>query len=416
MNGRWIYVLLIGLVSNSCSKNGITLPPYNANSNLSNTILVTDSVIRQLEGVYMLGPGSDGLGSHFVCKKSKSKLSFFSAKEGIYIILNYGLNPNDSSIQFSGFWRYSERRDQGTILFSISVNNGARDLLLQHGVGNHLILEGAYTANGGSTAPLSFIFERQFSAYTLAHPFQIYAHHGVQTTANPPYAENSLGGVLHDEDYGANGLEFDVHLTRDHVPICIHDGSINTRINEKGPLSGDFIQYDFPFLTRYIRLVDGEQIPSVEQVLTAFIDSTSMTHMWLDIKGDPGIFKYLEPVVRNAYSHAAAVNRTVVIFADLPTKSVIKEYQTQPSYASLPTMCELSLQDVMDNHCQYYGPRFSEGLLLAEVEKAHSLGIQVLSWTLNDKNIISNYIQNGKFDGVISDYPAYVVYDYYTYY
>jgi hypothetical protein len=38
----------------------------------------------------------------------------------------------------------------------------------------------------------------------------------------------------------------------------------------------------------------------------------------------------------------------------------------------------------------------------------------VISWTLNDKGLIKNYIQNGQFDGFISDYPAYVVYDFYT--
>ncbi len=47
----------------------------------------------------------------------------------------------------------------------------------------------------------------------ISTPFEIYSHHGVQTVSNPPFAENSIGGVLNDEDYGVNGLEFDVQLT-----------------------------------------------------------------------------------------------------------------------------------------------------------------------------------------------------------
>ena len=44
----------------------------------------------------------------------------------------------------------------------------------------------------------------------------------------------------------------------------------------------------------------------------------------------------------------------------------------------------------------------------------HGLGMKVFSWTLNDRTIILDYLKNGNFDGFISDYPAYVVYDYYT--
>jgi glycerophosphoryl diester phosphodiesterase len=224
---------------------------------------------------------------------------------------------------------------------------------------------------------------------------------------------------LNDEDYGVTGIEYDVRMTKDHVPICIHDPSINTRLLLKGPLSGDFDQYNFSTLEEYIRLRDGQKIPSVEQVLDAFVESTTLKYMWLDIKGNTDVFKYLEPVVRNAYAKAAALGRNVVIFADMPTDVVIDQYNAWPPYAAapkLPTMCELELQKVIDNHCEYWGPRYSEGLLLDDVDHAHSLGIKVFSWTLNDKNIIRNYLQDGRFDGFITDYPAYVVYDFYTMY
>jgi glycerophosphoryl diester phosphodiesterase len=249
----------------------------------------------------------------------------------------------------------------------------------------------------------------------LSREFTIFAHHGIQTTANPPYAQNSLNGAVHDEDYGVDGLEFDVRLTKDNVPICMHDASFDIRLTEKGPVYGDFNQYSFAFLEAYVRLIDGEKIPSLAQALTAFIDSTNMKYFWMDVKGDPDVFKYMEPVVRAAYAHAAGVNRNVVIFADLPSDDVIAEYQKQPSYgADLPCMCELSLQDAIDNNCKYFGPRYTLGLLTDDVNKGHSLGIKSYSWTLNDQHTILSYLQNGKFDGFITDYPAYVIYDYYA--
>lgn len=76
-------------------------------------------------------------------------------------------------------------------------------------------------------------FTRAFTANAINKGLMVFAHHGVQTTANPPFAENSLLNVLNDEDYGVNGLEYDVRMTKDNVPICIHDPSVNTRLTKK---------------------------------------------------------------------------------------------------------------------------------------------------------------------------------------
>jgi glycerophosphoryl diester phosphodiesterase len=407
MKRYFLYFLLPLMFLASCKKNEITVPPSAEDSNLTNTQPVGFNIMKTMEGIYTLTTGSNALGDNFVCKVSKKKVSFFSNKDGIFIILKYGLKSTDGSIQFSGFWRYSERKDQGNIQFTITAANGATDLL--NGIINHLTLTGA---NAGNDMRLQYT--RPFSADAISRGFMIMAHHGVLTTSDPPYAENSLLSVLNDEDYGVTGLEFDVRMTKDHVPICIHDPSINTRLTMKGPLSGGWDQYSFDLISSYIRLVDGQKVPSVEQALNAFIDSTNLSYFWMDVKGNVDVFKYLEPVVRKANARAAAINRKVVIFAGLPSEEVINEFHKQPSYADLPTLCEQSLQLALDNKSKYFGPRFSEGILLDDVAKAHANGIKVISWTLNDKGLIKNYLQNGEFDGFITDYPAYVVYDYYT--
>jgi glycerophosphoryl diester phosphodiesterase len=146
--------------------------------------------------------------------------------------------------------------------------------------------------------------------------------------------------------------------------------------------------------------------------------------MWLDIKGNTDIFKYLEPIVRNAYAKAQAANRDVVIFSGLPSSDVIDDLNklgtynsTNPAYsysAPLPTLAEETVQKAIDNHSSFFGPRFTNGLLLPEVQQAHANGIKVISWTLNSKALVLDYLQHGDFDGFITDYPAYVVYYYYT--
>jgi glycerophosphoryl diester phosphodiesterase len=404
---RTIY-LLIFLASFGCRKNEITTPPPADNSNLVGTQPIPGSTMKKMEGIYKLSGGSNILGEQFVCKVSRFKVSFFSNKDGLFFILNYGYKASDGSIQFSGFWRYSERTEQGNIQFSITAANGATDLLA--GIVKNLVITGV---NPGNDIQLKY--DRPFSAAAINRDFIIFAHHGVQTTANPPYAENSLLGVLNDEDYGVTGLEYDIRMTGDNVPICIHDPSVNTRLTVKGPLSGTWDQYPFSLLDNYIRLIDNQKIPSVEQALNAFIDSTTLTYFWMDIKGNKDIFKYLEPIVRKAYARAATQNRKVVILAGLPSSDVIEEFHKQPTYgADLPTLSEESIDVAITNGSKFFGPRFSKGLLLEDVAKAHSKGIRVISWTLNDKTLIRNYLEKGQFDGFITDYPAYVVYDFYT--
>ncbi len=64
----------------------------------------------------------------------------------------------------------------------------------------------------------------------------------------------------------------------------------------------------------------------------------------------------------------------VVMYADMPSTTVISQFQSYPPYraSGYPTMCELTLQDVIDNGCTRWGPRYSRGLLLDDVAQAHS--------------------------------------------
>lgn len=413
MKYRHIYRLLIVITLFSCNKNELTIPPVNKGENLVNTEAITNSVMKKMEGVYTLSDGSNKLGTEFVCKVSRRKVSFFSNQNGIFFILDYGYNASNGSIQFSGFWRFTENANQGTINFSIAKTDGADDLMLR-GIVSNLQLKGILNSPAQS---ISLKYKRPFSNYVLTHEFFIWAHGAIPVKANEPFTVNSLNAIIHDEEYGANGMEIDIQLTKDNVPILMHDDSFDNRLTKKGPLYGKYNDFTFDFLEKNVELLDGQKIPSLAQALQTMIDSTSMKHCWLDIKGDPDIFKYLEPVVKNAYAHARAVGRDVTILAGLPSEDVLTEFKKQPSYgADLPCLCELSLQDAIDNYCKFFGPRFTLGLLLDDVSKAHSLGIKVISWTVTDKATTLDYLKNGKFDGFLSDNTAYAVYDYYALY
>lgn len=401
-----LHIVLLFLFA-SCGRVTIVPPPVSDHAHLAGTSVLPADTMKKMEGIYVLAGGSNDLGEKFVCKVSRSRVAFFSEKEGIYIILQHGYKAGDGSIRFSGFWRYTKTKEQGTITFSMPAVTGGNGLL--SGNMNKMVLQGSL--NGG---PVSLKFEQPFTATAMSKNFILIAHRGVQTDSDPPFAENSLNAMLHVEDYGVNGMEIDVNMTKDQVPICVHDENINSRTMRTGALSGKWEDHSFQVISDQVRLIDGQKIPSVEQALNTFIDSTDMTYLWLDIKGNKDIFKYLEPLIRKAYAKAAAQNRQVVLFAGIPSDEVVEELHAQPTYAGLPTLFEQSLDLVIENGGTYYGPRYSEGLHLEEAAKAHSKGIKVICWTLNKERFIRKYLKQGAFDGFVTDNPSFVLYNLYT--
>lgn len=98
----------------------------------------------------------------------------------------------------------------------------------------------------------------------------ILAHRGASAYA----PENTLAAFLLARELGADGIELDVQLTRDKVPVIIHDDRVDRTTNVKGPVSDMTI-------AEIARLdagswkseeYGGEPIPTLAQVFDALSD------------------------------------------------------------------------------------------------------------------------------------------------
>jgi hypothetical protein len=204
---------MIPALVSACSQNEITIPPAGQDANLAGTVPIAQPSIKNMEGIYKLSAGNAGLGSNFVCKASRFKMSLFSDVSGISIILKYGLNQTTGAIEFSGFWRVTEDNVQGLANFTIASADGATELL-QNGNPSNIKLKGVFrNANGGEARDVEIRFSKSFTTYAKNNAFMIFGHHGISTTANPPYSENSLDAARYAEDYGLTGIEYDIRLT-----------------------------------------------------------------------------------------------------------------------------------------------------------------------------------------------------------
>jgi len=159
MTGRNILKYLIFVFAfSACSKNQTVLQPT---VNIGNVYFVSDTSMKKMEGIYAVNSGTTGYGNQWVCKVSKYRVSFFSNQNGIFMILKYGVDPSDSSLKFSGFWRFSEDVTQGLVNFVLPKAEAIA--FLKTGDISKLTLNGNIISAAGSSSPISFSFSKSFN-------------------------------------------------------------------------------------------------------------------------------------------------------------------------------------------------------------------------------------------------------------
>ena len=92
---------------------------------------------------------------------------------------------------------------------------------------------------------------------------------------------------------------------------------------------------------------------------------------------------------------------------------VINEFLAYPDYVNIISLCELELDDVRKTNASVWSPRWTLGTQLDKVREMHAEGRKVFSWTIDDQTFIKKFIQEGEFDGLLSNYSASTSYYFY---
>jgi glycerophosphoryl diester phosphodiesterase len=220
--------------------------------------------------------------------------------------------------------------------------------------------------------------------------------------------------IRYAERLGATGVEIDVHLTKDQVPILYHDNNINLRLTQNSGLVGPVEDYTYAQLQTFVRLINGERIPTLSEALDAVVYETSLHTVWLDMKAVQLSMPAIRSIQMEYLDKATAAGRTVDILIGLPTQDKFDEFKTLPDYMQAPSLCELSAEQAGEVNAEVWAPRFTEGTQNGLVEEIHGEGRRAFVWTLDEPNFIQDFIANGNFDGILSNYSEIVSYYYYT--
>ena len=409
-----VYSIFLLLVL-GCEKNDNNFNPDYDKTFLEGTIPLPSDMRPYLIGIYSSESSTAGLGYRFVMKWNQNKLTLFSNRNGNYAVMDVGINLSDSSIKMAGYWRSPMNNEEGKLYLTITKQNGADDIISKKFTVSKLI--GQNISIDGKTAEVELSFERFFSNKVLNNlKFSIIAHRaGGRNSDNIPFAENSIELVKRASELGASGVEIDVKLTKDNIPVVYHDDDINIRLTQKGPVVGNIEDFNYEFLRRYVRLVDGQTIPTLEEMLNTIIDSTDIRFVWLDNKGgNERFFSYTLPVMYKALLKARGRNSSILILNGLPTEEIATEFSKVPNNKDRPNLCEISFARSKELNSVVYAPRWTLGTLDNEVAEAHALNMKVVCWTVDLSTVMKKYIQVGNFDGILTNYPSILAYEFYS--
>ncbi|MDB5246008.1 MAG: glycerophosphodiester phosphodiesterase [Segetibacter sp.] len=381
---------------------------------------LNSSTRNRLEGVYTITEGKDIFGTDAALKWSYTvngtdttyHLSMFCEKQVVYIICEG--KRLDSSILLNGYWRNMLNTETGIARFTITSSDGS-GYLFGSSTANSIpgtTISGNF-GTGQNTPTDTMRLQYQRPLYN-ATPFEIVAHRGGGRTSDLlPASENSVEIIKLASRYGATGIEIDVRFTSDGVPVLFHDETINERLIKKNGMVGPIENFTYAQLNALVRLINGERIPTLREALNAVVYNTSLRYVWLDTKFKGSIQKERE-IQLEYLQKAEAIGRNLNITIGIPDEEVLKNFLQLPGYQNIPSVCELTSQDVTTVNANIWAPRWTLGLQNEEVNKMHLAGRKAFVWTLDVPENINKYFNQGEFDGILSNYPSSVAYYYYA--
>ncbi|MEJ2104145.1 MAG: glycerophosphodiester phosphodiesterase family protein, partial [Ignavibacteriaceae bacterium] len=333
-------------------------------------------------------------------------------KNGGYIILDGG--SLDSVLFFLGYWRYSTNTETGAVNFYISSDEVGKKILSGDTTIADLNFKGVY-GNGNESAnkTIKFQYKRPFSQTVKQNDFYILAHRG--GGRNSDYlgvSENSIEMINIAERFGSTGIEIDARLSKDGVPFIYHDNDINLRLTQKSLIWGKIEDFTWPQLRTLITLRNGEKIPSLREALEYTLEKTNINVVWLDTK-DVDVVQASIELLEEILERASLMGRDLKIYLGIPADDIYQAFIAYPGYQDIPSLCELSVDQVRQANSQVWAPRWTQGLQTAEVQQMQAEGRKVFTWTLDDASYIEEFINQGQFDGILTNYPTIVSYYYY---
>jgi glycerophosphoryl diester phosphodiesterase len=366
----------------------------------------TADLQQKLEGVYTVEEGKGFWGPAAVAQWSYTvngrdtvhHLSFFFEEESGYLICEG--RQSASGLFLKGYWRKIVNTETGTVALTISPpHNG------------DVLISGTYGIKSNKPEkPLQMRFR---SPLHNKDSLEIIAHRGGGRNNDLlPASENSLELIKMAARFGATGVELDVKLTKDGVPVLYHDAQVNDRLTTKAGIRGSISDYTFEELHTTMSLKRGGKIPTLEQALDTILNKTPLRFVWLDTKYEGSLEKVR--ALQQAYLRKGEGGRRLNIVIGVPDEKVLKHFRSLPDHTTIPSLTELDTAQAVKMGAGIWAPSWTKGQQNETVRALQGRGKKVFVWTLDAHSKIEEFLEEAHFNGIVTNRPSMVAYYYYT--
>jgi glycerophosphoryl diester phosphodiesterase len=227
------------------------------------------------------------------------------------------------------------------------------------------------------------------------------------------WPENTMEAFSNAIDLGCRHLETDLHVTADRVVVCIHDPTVDRTTESAGSVASltydELSTLDAGYRHRgsegHLFRGMGVRVPTLEEVVVSFPDVSVV----VDLKSE-GVVGPLTDLVDRLGLHERLI---VGSFSD----SRLDEFRTA-SRGGVATSTGAALSRrwllasrfgrvVRSEAAALQLPRRSRGVRVVTrplIDLAHSVGLQVHVWTVNDPAEMEELLDLGV-DAIITDRP-----------
>ena len=225
------------------------------------------------------------------------------------------------------------------------------------------------------------------------------AHRG----ASVEYPENTRLAYRKAIDYGIDALEVDIHLTRDHELVAIHDGALERTTNGTGRVREHTLSE--------LAALDagrGEKIPRLAQIFA--LAASAPIRLYLEIKGDSEA-EYLDvaEALLSAVQAAGLLRR--VILTSFSSAALLRAKALQPGVSTMldpsPQDGSLTPQEICEQALRASANSISYDfqILTPQIaEEARLNGLALYPWMPNTPEDIRRTLALG-ITGVMTDRP-----------
>ena len=230
---------------------------------------------------------------------------------------------------------------------------------------------------------------------------EVFAHRGASGYA----PENTLDAFLLAIEQGADGIELDVQLSKDGVPVVIHDETVD-RVTGQSGFVKDFTLHELKEMVvlreRFAKYRDAH-IPTLREVL----DAVRPSGIAVNIELKTGIYWYPEIEQKVADLVKASGMEDKVIYSSFNHYSIqqIKKIVPDAETAYLYSDVILNVEDYAENtgvdglHPAVYHVKMADFL-----KEYLDSGLNVRVWTVNEKEDMEWLIRAGV-TAIITNYP-----------